>query len=118
MLSKQLRQMIETAAANGEAVTYIRNTAANGADKYIGLEESVIVVYNTGSFTQNIFLPKAGSCLGKIITIIIPDFGGGGAIADQDDSLSTWADLTNNADGEYAVVMSTGVGWVTLVTSM
>lgn len=118
MMSKQLRQLVESAIANGQDITVIRNTTANGADYYIGPEENTIVIYNTSSYTQNVFLPAVGETKGKIVSIIVPDFGGGGTIADQDDSLTTWADLTNDADNEFAIVFNTGLGWVTLSSDM
>jgi len=101
-----------------KGATIIRNTAANGDDYYMGVDESLVIIYNTSSYTQNVFLPPAAECPGKTVTILTPDAGGGGTIADLDDSLSTWTDLTNNADNEFAVIYSTGVGWVTLITTM
>lgn len=118
MMSKQLRQLVESAISNGQDITVIRNTAANGDDYYIGPEENTIVVYNSAAYTQNLFLPAVGLTKGKIVTILFPDFGGGGTVADQDDSLVTWADLTNDADNEYCVNYNHGLGWVTLASDM
>jgi hypothetical protein len=118
MLSKQLMESLQTAKKSKGDVVFLNNTAANGADYYIKPYESLIFVNNDGSYTQNIFLPAVGESVGAIITIVVPDFGGGGTIADQDDSLAGWTDLTNNADDEFAVVYNDGIGWKTLVTTM
>ena len=106
-------------AERGEGVTYINNTTVAGDDYYASPNERVIIVDNDSTYTQNIFLPAVGESIGQILTILFPDFGGGGTVADQDDSQGTlWTDLSNDADNEFCVVYNTGVGWVTIATDM
>lgn len=118
MLAKQVREKLEVAIQNGANVKIIRNTAANGDDYYIPDYVDLVVIWNGGSYTQSVYLPPVAGNKGRIISIVVADYGGGGTIADQDDSLATWTDLTNNADSEFAVIFNTGVGWATLVTTM
>jgi len=106
-------------AERGEGVTYINNTTGNGDDYYASPNERVIIVDNYSTYTQNIFLPAVGESIGQTLTISVPDFGGGVAIADQDDSQGTlWTDLASDADSEWCVLYNTGIGWVTLATDM
>jgi len=118
MMTKQLMESLQTAAKSRQNVVYINNTAANGDDYQIKPYENLIIVTNSSTYTQNLFLPFVAESVGCTITIMVPDFGGGGTIADRDDSQSDWADLTNDADGEYCIVHNDGRGWKTLLTDM
>jgi hypothetical protein len=118
MLSEYLMRALQTAAKEGGNKVFINNTAANGDDYYIKPYETTVIVTNSASYTQSLFLPAVGESVGVIITIIVPDVGGGGTLADQDDSQADWADLTMNADNEYAILFNTGRGWIKLVSDM
>jgi hypothetical protein len=118
MLSKQLLESLQTAAKENANVKVINNTASNGDDYTIKPFETLVIVDNDASYTQNLFLPAVAESKGVTITIYVPDVGGGGTIADNDDSRSDWADLTMNADGEYAILYNTGAGWIKLASDM
>ena len=117
MLTQYMMRAFQTAAKEKGNIKIIRNTAANGDDYYIKPYETTVLVYNSGSYTQNLFLPKIGECVGQIIYVGFPDFGGGGTLADQDDC-EEWSDLTNDADTEYGVFMNTGRTWATLISDL
>ena len=87
MQTRQQLVGLQTARSNRKNVKVIRNTAANGADYTIKPYENVVVVYNSGSYTQNLFLPFVAESVGMHLTILVPDVGGGGTIADNDDSI-------------------------------
>lgn len=118
MMNKQYAEALATAAKSKDNVKIIRNTAENGADYYIKPYEDTVIVYNSGAYTQNLFLPRVGESVGMVLSIVIPDFGGGGTIADNDDSIADWSDLTNDADNEYAILFNTGRGWISLASDM
>lgn len=118
MLSKQYLESLLTAAKSRSNVKYINNTAANGTTYRIKPYETLVIVDNDSSYTQSLYLPYVGESAGMILTIVFPDYGGGGTVADNDDSLSDWSDLTNNADNEYCVLYNDGRGWKVLVTDM
>lgn len=117
-LAKQYLESLLTAHKSRDNVKVINNTAANGSDYLIKPYETLVIVDNDASWTQNLFLPHVGESIGMMLTIRVVDTGGGGTIADNDDSDSDWSDLTYNADNEYAVLLNTGRGWITLATDM
>ncbi len=117
-MTKQLMESLQVAAKGRNNVVYIRNTAENGDDYQIKPYETLIIVDNDASYTQNLFLPFVAESVGVTITILVPDFGGSSTLADRDDSVADWSDLTMNADNEYAIVFNNGRGWITLKTDM
>jgi len=118
MINTQYMNALQGARKGNEHVKVINNTTVAGDDYYIQPFETLIFVNNDSTYTQDLYLPRVGESVGMTLTIIVPDVGGGGTIYDNDDSLVTWADLTMNADSEYAVIHNTGQGWVTLITDM
>ena len=119
MLDKQYMENLQMAMKGNDHVKVITNTASNGDDYYIKPFEISVIVINSGSYTQDLFLPSVAESKGMLLTINVPDFGGGGTIYDQNDSNATdWTDLTMNADSEYAILYNTGLGWITLKTDM
>jgi len=117
-MNKQLMESLQVAAGNRNNVKYINNLTGDGSDYQIKPYENLVIVSNSSNYSQNLFLPHVGESVGCMITIMVPDFGGGGTIADRDDSQSDWADLTNDADNEYAVLYNDGRGWKQLLTDM
>lgn len=117
-LAKQYFESLQSAHKGLDNIKVINNTASNGDDYTIKPYETLVVVDNDGAYTQNLFLPFVGESIGMILTIRVVDTGGGGTIADHDDSDSDWSDLTYNADNEYAVLLNTGRGWISLATDM
>ena len=118
MINTQYMNALQGARKGNEHVKVINNTTVAGDDYYIQPFETLILVNNDSTYTQNLFLPRVGESVGMTLTIIFTDFGGGGTVADNNDSLNTWTDLTNDADGEFAVIHNNGLGWVTLITTM
>lgn len=118
MLSKQYMESLQTAMKGNDHVKVINNTASNGDDYYIKPYETVVIVDNDGSYTQDLYLPYVAESAGMILTIMVPDFGGGGTIYDNDDSQSDWSDLTMDADGEYCILFNTGKGWIKIASDM
>jgi hypothetical protein len=118
MLTKQLMESLQTAAKSRQNVVYLNNSAANGDDYQIKPYETLIIVTNTGSYTQNLFLPHVGESVGVTITVLVPDVGGGGTLADRDDSQADWSDLTMDGDNEYAILHNTGRGWISIASDM
>ena len=118
MMDQAYMQNLQQAMKSNSHIKVINNTAENGDDYRIKPFETLVIIDNDGSYTQDIFLPYVAESAGMILTILVPDFGGGGTIADNDDSQSDWSDLTMNADDEYAILMNTGRGWIKLVSDM
>jgi len=118
MLDQAYMQNLQQAMKSNSHVKVINNTAANGDTYTIKPYETQVIVDNDSSYTQSLLLPAVAESAGMILTIAFPDYGGGGTIEDQDDSLVTWSTLTNNADGEYAVLYNDGKSWLVLVTNM
>lgn len=108
----------KTAEGNKNSTKIIRNTAANGDDYYIKPFENVVVLYNSGSYTQDLFLPRVAEAKGMTLHILVPDFGGGGTIYDNSDTYGDWSDLTMNADNEYATLYCTGRQWIVVKSDM
>lgn len=117
-MSLDYLQNLQQAQKSHDHIKIINNTADNGDDYTIKPYETLVVVNNDASYTQDLFLPFVAESAGMLLTILIPDFGGGGTIADNDDSQSDWSDLTYNADDEYAVLFNTGKGWIKLASDM
>ena len=111
-------QYLQSARKENAHQKVINNTSVNGDDYTIQPFETLVFVNNDASWTQDLYLPRVAESVGMTLTIVVPDVGGGGTIYDHDDSLTTWADLTMDADAEYAVIHNTGLGWVTLITDM
>ena len=118
MLSRKQVANLQTSIGNRSAVKVIRNTAANGDAYHIKPYETTVVVINSASYTQSLYLPYVAETVGQTLTILFPDFGGGGVIYDNDDSFGNWSDLTNDADNEYAVLYNDGRGWTVLITDL
>ncbi len=108
----------KTASGNKNSTKIIRNASANGDDYYIKPFENVVIVYNSSSWTQDLFLPRVSEASGMHLHIVVPAFGGGGTIADNDDSQADWSDLTMNADNEYALLYCNGRSWLTVKSDM
>ena len=117
-MTKYNVEALQTAMKSRANVVYINNTAANGALYHIPPYVNLVIVTNSASYTQSLRLPSVAESVGLTLTIMFPDFGGGGTVSDNDDSLSDWSDLTNNADNEYCVLFNDGRGWKVLVTDM
>ena len=107
------QQIAESSKRN---VKVIRNTASNGADYYISAYEDAVFVYNTGSYTQDLFLPPVGETKGRKLYISFVDAGGTNKIYDNDDSYyPAWTDLTPDADADDVLLYNPdGRGWVVL----
>ena len=100
------------AEGNRSNVKIIRNTEANGDAYQIKPYETVVIVYNTGSYTQALQLPAVAESKGMRLYIAFPDAGGTNAIADHDDSYyPSWTDLVPDADGDDVLLENTGRGW-------
>lgn len=118
-MDKRYQQAYAKAAEENKTSTkIIRNVTANGDDYYIKPYENVVVLYNTASYTQDLFLPRVAEAKGMTLYIVVPDFGGGGTIYDNADTLADWSDLTMNADNEYATLYCTGRQWIVLKSDM
>ncbi|KKN73945.1 hypothetical protein LCGC14_0395100 [marine sediment metagenome] len=118
-MDKRNQQAYAKAAEENKTSTkIIRNTGSNGDDYYIKPYENVVVVYNSASWTQDLFLPRVAEAKGMILHIVVPDYGGGGTIYDNGDTLADWSDLNMNADNEYATLRCTGRQWIVLKSDM
>ncbi len=118
MMSKQLMESLLTAGKSLNNIVHLNNTAANGDDKYLAPYETLVIIDNDASYTQNVYLPPVGESRGVIITMLCPDVGGGVNIYDRDDSSQDWSDTAFDADDEYAVFFCDGKGWKTLATDI
>ena len=99
------------AAGNNADVVILRNSAANGDDRTLKSYETHLIVYNGGSYTQQVYLPPVSECKGKIFTIEVPDTGGHLTVSDQDDSVD-WSDQVSTADDDYLQLACSGRHWV------
>ena len=117
-MTKQYLESLLTGAKGNKNVKVINNTTVNGDDYHIKPYETLVIVNNTATYTQDLFLPYIGESVGMMLVIKVPDFGGGGTIYDNNDSDSDWTDLTMNADNEYAVLFNNGRSWCTILSDM
>lgn len=114
----------KTASGNKNSTKIIRNESSSGDDYHIKPFENVVVVYNTSSYDQILYLPRVAEAKGMWLHIIFADAGGGtNAIRDNDDSFvgdgsTKWTDLVPNSDNEYAILKCDGRGWITVITNM
>jgi len=119
MVSKYMMEALQTAMKGNQHIKIINNTDANGDDYTIKPYETCVIVDNDSTYTQNLFLPYLAEVdEGHRISIRVTDFGGGGTIADNDESEADWSDLTYDADGEYAIIEKAGRSWITVKTDM
>lgn len=115
MISTQYLQSLMTAVKGKENVKVINNTSANGDDYYIKPYETTVIVNNSSSYTQDLFLPAVAESVGMLLYIAFPDAGGSNTLADQDDSYyPSWSDLTLDADGDDVLLYNTGLGWAVI----
>ena len=115
MLTVQQLTNLQTAMKGKDNVKIITNTAENGDDYYIQPYETHVIVNNTASYTQDLFLPAVGESVGMLLYIVYVDAGGTNALADQDDSLMpSWSDLQPDADGDDVLLYNSGRGWAVI----
>ncbi len=105
------------AEGGNQDVVRINNTAASGDDRTLESYETLVIVDNDASYTQQIYLCPVSEGKGKLVVIEVPDTGGHVTVSDQDDSVD-WTDQVSTADDDFLVLYGTGRRWAVLAKDM
>ena len=111
MLSKYLREMIESVASPNRKL-FISNSSANGSDT-LEVYQNDVQIANTGSYTETITLPSVAEAKGLTFAFYAADVGGGVTVQDNNDSMG-WSDQTISKDDGSLVLQSNGKSWLIL----
>lgn len=117
-MDKSYMESLQTAMKSKDHVKVINNTDSNGDDYTIKPYETLVIVNNSASYTQDLYLPYVAESKGMWLTIRVVASGGNGTIYDNDDSDADWSDLTMDNDNEYAILYNNGRGWIKIASDM